>query len=136
MKMSILLSVGVFLTCIILSSCIKEVAAEPEQISGAEGETETAEASVVETLVSTDGNAIVLGHLVEFDLLHVVINTDDNQRLSFNLNQETEIYSGSAPELILGDEVAIVFEGVLDGLNTDDIKVLTVSIAAEEDTEQ
>lgn len=134
MKRSLFLSLGVFLICILLSSCMKEVVAESEQISGSEEE--ISNSAMVETLVSTDGNAIVLGILVELDPYHIVISTDDNQSLSFNLNPETEIYSGSADELVIGDEVAIVFEGVLDGLNTAEVRVLTVSIAAEENTDQ
>ncbi len=133
MKRSILLSVVVILVCTLMSSCMKEVAAETEEISE-EATVENTEAVAIEVLVSTDGNAIVLGTLIELDQSHVKISTEDNQSLNFNLNPETEYYSGSAAELLPGDEVAIVFEGTLEGLNTDNIKVLTVSIAAEEDS--
>lgn len=132
MKRSILLSIIVILVCTLLSSCMKEVVMESEQISE-EQEVGTEGAVAIETLVSTDGNTIVLGTLVELDFGGVRIRTEDNQSLYFNLNPETEIYSGSAGELIPGDEVAIVFEGALDGPNTNHVTVLTVSISAEED---
>lgn len=90
------------------------------------------EAVAVETMLSTDGYKLVLGTLTDKQAGFVSIKTRSDEDLTFKLAPETVVYAGDAPELVVGDEVAVVFEGELEGLSTDKVKVITVSIAAEE----
>ncbi len=132
MKKLTVIAVILVITMGLLSACAEKQAAEVSAPS-AEIVGESVEIAV-ETLTSTDGYAIVLGTLVEQDHHHVVIKTNDNYDLDFKLAPETVVYPGEdAEKLVQGDEVAVVFEGELDGLNTEGVRVITISISAEEE---
>ncbi len=132
MKKLVVMAVMLVLAMGLVSACAEE---ELEDVLAPASELieESVEVVAVETLISTDGYAVVLGTLVEQDSHHIIMKTNDNHDLDFKLAPETVIYAGDAEALMPGDEVAVVFEGELQGLSTDGVRVITISISAEEE---
>lgn len=106
---------------------------EPEEVMQPVISEEESESIVVDTEKSTEGYLLVLGILVEKDSGYVSIKTHDNYDLTFKLAPETVIYTGEAAELVPGEEIAVVFDGELDGLDTGGVQVITVSIIEKEE---
>ncbi len=124
-----------FLLCILLTCFTSGCAdvAEGLAIARENGKTVPEEnAYVMETAAPVEeGYYMVEGSLCEMGKRSIVLKTEDGQELSFMLAPETIIYAGSDKELLEGETIRVVFDGIKTDSQWEDISVIAVTVIEE-----